>query len=413
MTNSVRPLGVRRHNLGRVLSHLADAGPSSRAQIAAAVGLTKAGVSSLAADLLARGLVAEPGRRTAGDAGRPGSVLVVDGAGCAGLGLEVNVDYLSGCVVDLARQTRFQRVDATVDRRSPRRTLARLADVAGQAWDAAAAQGLTVGGVGVALPGLVDPDAGVLLHAPNLGWHDVDVARQLGDALGIDPRQVVLDNEANLAASAELWFGDGAGWGDYLHVSGEIGVGAGIVRDGAIARGSHGFAGEIGHLSIDPRGPECGCGGRGCLERYCGQEAILRAAGVAARPTTSTGRPDGSLAQLLAALEAGRTRPARAVARAGEALGRGVAGAVNVLDVDTVVLGGIYSRLAPWLVEPFTESLRRDAMAARWAPTRVEVSRLGPDAAVRGAAGLTVHRVLTDPASLSALVRGAPAGYRP
>lgn len=402
--NTTRPVGVRRHNLGLVLSHLAVKGPSSRAQIATAVGLTKAGVSSLAADLISRGLVVEPGRMTAGEAGRPGSVLVVDGAGCAGLGLEVNVDYLAACVVDLARQTRFHRIDATVDRRSPKRALTRLAHVARQAWDAATAQGLTVGGVGVALPGLVDPGAGVLLHAPNLGWQDVPVAGMLGDALGVDPGRVELDNEANLAASAELWFGDGAAWGDYLHVSGEIGVGAGVVHDGRLARGSHGFAGEIGHLSIDPRGPACGCGGRGCVERYCGQEAILRAAGLDARPTTSTGRPDGSLARLLAALEAGRARPARAVSRAGDALGRGVAGAVNVLDVDTVVLGGIYSRLAPWLVEPFTESLRRNTMASRWARTRVEVSRLGPDAAVRGAAGLTVHRVLADPASLSPLV---------
>ncbi|MBO0829748.1 MAG: ROK family protein, partial [Streptosporangiales bacterium] len=315
-------------------------------------------------------------------------------------------DYLAACVVDLARRTRFHRIDAAVDPRSPKRTLTRLAHVARQARDAATAQGLTVGGVGVALPGLVDPGTGVLLHAPNLGWHDVHVAPLLADALDVDAARVELDNEANLAASAELWFGDGGAWGDYLHVSGEIGVGAGIVRDGALARGSHGFAGEVGHLSIDPRGPVCGCGARGCVERYCGQEAILRAAGVDARPTTSTGRPDGSLARLLAALEAGRVRPARAVGRAGEALGRGVAGAVNVLDVDTVVLGGIYSRLAPWLVGPFTDSLRRNTFAVRWARTRVEVSRLGPDAAVRGAAGLTVHRVLTDPASLSPLVAG-------
>ncbi|MBO0829912.1 MAG: MarR family transcriptional regulator, partial [Streptosporangiales bacterium] len=140
--NATRPVGVRRHNLGLVLSHLAVTGPSSRAQIAAAVGLTKAGVSSIAADLIARRLVAEPGRRTAGEAGRPGSVLVVDGAGCAGIGLEVNVDYLAACVVDLARRTRFHRIDAAVDPRSPKRTLTRLAHVARKARDAATAQGL-------------------------------------------------------------------------------------------------------------------------------------------------------------------------------------------------------------------------------------------------------------------------------
>lgn len=148
-----------------------------------------------------------------------------------------------------------------------------------------------------------------------------------------------MENEANLAALAEFWFGRGSEWGDYLHVSGEIGVGAGIVSAARMVRGSPCFAGEAGHTSIDMNGPACPCGACGCLERYCGQEAILRAAGIDPTPATSTGQPDGSIADLLTALDAGRTRPLRAVHRAGEALGRGIAGAVNLLDVDTAVLG--------------------------------------------------------------------------
>ncbi|MQA79190.1 MAG: ROK family protein [Streptosporangiales bacterium] len=393
-----RPYGVRRHNLGLVLRHLASTGPRSRAQLAAATGLTKATVSSIVAELLDAGLVAELGVRAQGEIGRPGSVLTIDAAGSAGLGLEINVDYLAVCVIDLGRQTRFHRVDCVDNRDSPGRAIDRLAHMARTALDAAAAQGLVVSGLAVALPGVVDAD-GVLLHAPNLGWRDVPVADLLGARLGIEPAQVMLDNEANLAALAELWFGEGATWGDYLHVSGEIGVGAGIVSGGRVSRGARGFAGEVGHLSLDMSGPACPCGGRGCLERYCGQEAILQAAGLDPTPTTATGRPDGSLAGLLAALEAGRARPVRAVRKAGTALGRGVAGAVNLLDVETVVLGGIYSPLAPWLAEPFTEALRQHTIASSWEPIRIEISRLGPDAAVRGAAGTVTQRVLADPTS--------------
>ena len=401
---AARPPSVRRHNLGLVLRHLRNQGPMSRAQLAAATGLTKATVSSLVNELIDGGLVAEPGVRARGEFGRPGSVLAVNAAGCAGLGLEVNVDYLAVCVIDLTGQTRFHRVDVVDNRAAPEKALGRLAHMAETALDAASAQGLLVRGMGVALPGVVDVDRGMLLHAPNLGWRDLPVRQLLGAQVNLQPERVDVENEANLAALSELWFGRGAEWGDYLHVSGEIGVGAGIVSGGRMVRGSHGFAGEAGHISIDMNGPACPCGARGCLERYCGQEAILRAAGLDPTPATRTGQPDGSIADLLTALDAGRSRPLRAVHRAGEALGRGLAGAVNLLDVDTVVLGGIYSSLAPWLADPFTDSLRRNTMTTRWAPTRVEVSELGADAAVRGAAELTIQRLLADPTALSPLI---------
>lgn len=397
---------IRGHNLSLVLRHLNAAGPSSRAQIASATGLTKAAVSSLVAELLGLGLVAEPGLQVRGEHGRPGSVVMVNSTSWAGLGLEINVDYMAACVIDLGGQTRFHRVDVVDNRAAPEKAISRLAVIARKAFDAAAAQELVVCGLGVAVPGVVDPGNGLLLLAPNLGWHDLPVAELLGRRLGIEPDRIDMDNEANLAALAELWFGQGAAWGNYLQVSGEIGVGAGIVSDGQVSRGAHGFAGELGHISLDMNGPACPCGGRGCLERYCGQEAILQAAGLDSTPTTSTGQPDGSLDSLVAALEAGDAQPLRAVRNAGRALGMGVAGAVNLLDVDTVVLGGAYSPLAPWLAGPFAETLRQNTIVARWAPIRIEISGLGSEAAVRGAAGMATQRVLSQPAAITPLEVG-------
>lgn len=376
----------------------------SRAQLAAATGLTKATVSSLVSQLLDLGLVEEPGLRARGEFGRPGSVLALNAGGCAGVGVEINVDYLAVCVVDFADRTRFHRVDVVDNREAPEEALGRVALMTQTALDAARAEGLLVHGIGVAVPGVVDVDHGVLLLAPNLGWRDLPVREVLGARVSVDPQRVEVENEANLSALAELWFGRGADWGDYLHVSGEIGIGAGIVSGGRILRGSHGFAGEAGHISIDRNGPACPCGARGCLERYCGQEAILRAAGLDATPATSTGRIDGPMTDLLAALNSGEAKALRAVGAAGDALGQGLAGAVNLLDVDTVGLGGIYSSLAPWLTGPFTDSLHRNTITTRWTPTRVEVSDLGGGAAVRGAAELPLQRVINDPNSLSSLI---------
>lgn len=411
VTGPARQENVRRHNLGLVVRHLSVLGPSSRAQLAAATGLTKGTVSSLVSDLLGSGLIVEPGVQSRGEAGRPASMLVINTAGRAGLGLEINVDYMAACVADLGHQLRFHRVDCVDNRADPEKVIARLAHLARAAVDAAVAQGLTICGVGVALPGLVDQSSGLVHQAPNVGWHDLpftELFRQQWElpAESLPVESLYVENEANLAALAELWSGGGSQWGDYLHVSGEIGIGAGIVAGGELVRGSRGFGGEIGHVPLALDGPECPCGGRGCLERFCGQEAILRAAGLDSAVTTSTGRPDGSLARLLDALHGQQHRALAAVHDAGMALGRGIGGIVNVLDVDTVVLGGIFATLSRWMVQPLADALREQTITSRWAPVTIAVSKLGPDAAVRGAAGLVTQRVLRDPGSAATLALG-------
>ncbi|MQA11253.1 MAG: ROK family protein [Pseudonocardiaceae bacterium] len=403
MTAPARQQTVRLHNMGLVVRHLNTVGPSSRAQIAAATGLTKGTVSSLVNDLLRSGLIQEPGVQARGDAGRPGSILEINTASRASLGLEINVDYMSACVADLGNRVRFHRVDGVDQQAAPEQALTRLAHLARAALEAAGSQRLTVCGVGVALPGIVDPVAGLLHSAPNLGWQELPITELLAERLAVPPETLLVDNEANLAALAELWCGRGPHWGDYLHVSGEIGIGAGVVVGGQLLRGSRGFAGEIGHVPLAVDGPPCACGGRGCLERYCGQAAILRAAGLDSAATTSNGRPDGSIARLLAALRAEDVRATNAVRDAAFWLGRGIGGVVNVLDVDTVVLGGIFAPLAPWLEQPFTEAVHQQMIAARWAPVEITASKLGPDAAVRGAAGLVTQRVLADPGAMASL----------
>jgi predicted NBD/HSP70 family sugar kinase len=393
---------MREHNLQLVLAEILRRGLTTRSQIGSATGLAKGSVSTLVRDLMDMGLVLDLGAQPDGERGRPTARLTLNRDAYAGLGLEVNVDYISACVTDLGHQVRYHKIE-TADNRlePPALVLRRLVSLARGAMAAAQLQRLRVAGAVLALPGLVDAASGRVLRAPNLNWTDIAISGLLAES-GLSDSTLRVDNEANLAALGELWFGVGIGYRSYVFVSGEIGVGAGIVVDGQIYRGAHGFSGEIGHVIIEPEGRPCGCGGRGCLEQYAGQEAMLRDAGLDMRPATSTGLPAGPIFQLHQRLLAADAAATAAVVRAGRALGIGLASVLNIIDTEAVVLGGIYAPLAPWLLEPVREELKARLLAAQWGKSDplLVVSPLGPDAAVRGAAGRVVNDLLSSPGRL-------------
>jgi predicted NBD/HSP70 family sugar kinase len=389
-----RQESLRARNLALVLRQIADAPqPVSRAEVAAATGLTKATVSALVDTLVASRLVGELEPRLTRATGRPATGLVVERAHVAGLGLEINVDYLAACVVDLAGEIRHRAVIRDDQRgRAPERTVGGIASLGATAIEAAAAQGLTVAGVGIAVPGLVDRPAGVLRFAPNLGWRDIDVAALLSRAAELADLPVTVDNEANFAALGEL-HGDPEAMSDFLHVSGEIGVGAGIILGRELFHGTRGWSGEIGHMTVELSGPRCRCGARGCLEQVAGLEAILRAAGLAA--TSMCGQ--ATVSRIVEAAEQGSARTRHALRKAGRALGIAVAGTINLLDIPGVVLGGGYAPLATWIAPEVQREVDRRVLSAAWSPVLVRASSAGIDAAVFGAAGSVTRGILRDP----------------
>ncbi|MCX4585213.1 ROK family protein [Streptomyces sp. NBC_01481] len=396
---------VRRHNLSLVLRAVRDAGEVTRAGVSARVGLTRAAVSSLVEQLLDSGFLTESGKTFSGQAGRPGTVLKVARTGVAGIGVEINVDYVAVCVVDLAGTDRVRLVEHIDNRGAPpERVLDRAAVIAARALVSAAEQELHPVGAQLALPGLVS--AGTVRYAPNLGWTRVAAEGPFAEALAaLRPAQPVLpvrsENEANVAALAELWFG---GLGDvrsFLYLTGEIGVGGALVLNGELLRGAHGFAGEIGHVVVSPDGPECRCGSRGCLEQYAGQSALLRAAGL---DEHSGAR---GVAQLERRARAGDEHAVSALRRAGLMLGRVLSGAVNLFDPDAVVLGGIYGPLLPWLAPPADGELSARVVSGLWPETAGRLRAASPAAdAARGAAALVVRDVLGDPVRYAARAAG-------
>jgi predicted NBD/HSP70 family sugar kinase len=380
----VRQASVRAHNLALVLHTVANStDPPSRAGVAAATGLTRATVSALVDDLVAGGLLVEvdPPPRTG--AGRPAAGLALTSAGPAGLGLEINVDYLAACVVDLTGAVRHRHVEHADQRPAdPAQSLAALGRLAAGARLAAEADGLLVAGAALAVPGLVA--GGLVRVAPNLGWQDVDAVAALRAVPELAGLPITVDNEANLAALGELRVagpdptptgaavstggassvsGGGAG-NSFLYVSGEIGIGAGLVLDGELYRGVRGWSGEIGHVTVYPDGRPCRCGAHGCLEQYAGQEAL-----------------------------------ARDVELAAAALGIALSAVVNLLDVPVIVLGGAYAPIFDSLREGIEAELRRRVLTSGLAPVTLRAAALGPDAAMRGAADTIIRSVREDPAA--------------
>ncbi|MBK3624871.1 ROK family transcriptional regulator [Streptomyces sp. MBT49] len=377
--------GMRRRNLARVMHAVSAEGPLSRAAVASRIGLTRAAVSTLVDELIRTGLLEELGPERPGRVGRPGSALAVSGRGPSGIGAEIGVDHLAVCAVDLRGEVRARAVRHGTNRgRSPGPVVEELTALVRRVVTEAEREGLWPAGLAVAVPGLVARDARTVVRAPNLDWQDVDLGALLPGEFAL-----TVDNEANFGGLAELWLGEDTP-GDFLHVSAEIGIGAALVVDGALLRGTRGFAGELGHVPVHPDGPECVCGGRGCLEQYAGEEAVLRAAGLA---------PGEDRVGLLAGRAAdGDPQVRRALREAGTALGIALTGAINLLDPEGVVLGGALAGLAPWLLPSLeTELSRRTAGPAR----PVSVSRLGPEGPLLGAAHSVVRAVLDDPSMVA------------
>jgi predicted NBD/HSP70 family sugar kinase len=403
---------VRRSNLGLVLRHLRDAGPRSRARIAQETGLNKATVSSLVAELADRRLVTAGDVDRAGAVGRPGLIVHLDGRGVCGIGVELNVDYAAILVLDLCSEVLFEhRVALDVPELGPERTLDEVARLVGEGLAAAAARGAVPVGVTVAVPGLVRSVDGVATYAPNIGWHDVPVLEGLRARVDLDC-PIRVENDANLSAIAEWAMGAEARTSDLVFLTGEVGVGGGVIVAGQLLRGTGGLSGEVGHIALGDPDLVCGCGRRGCWETVVGLAALLRAAADADDPVHDPGRDlETRLAEVAARADAGDERTLAALDQVGTALGNGAAVLINVFNPEVVVLGGYFAVLGRFLLESMDAELRTRVFAPDLAGARVVLSTLGFTAAVRGGAHVALESVFDDPTLVPATdtFDGAPA----
>jgi predicted NBD/HSP70 family sugar kinase len=391
-------VAVRRHNLAVVMKHLRAHGARSRARVAAETGLNKATVSSLVAELAERGLVSE-GATERGSVGRPGLVMELDAETYVALGAEVGIDYISVLAMNLRGEAVAERrVPLDVAGLSPDQVLRLLAKALKGLFGPLVKRGSRAVGLTLAVPGIVEPATGTVFDAPNLGWRQTSVVEPLRRYLGDPEFPILLDNEANLAALAELEVRGAAAAQELLLLTGSVGVGGGVVSGGGLLRGARGFAGEIGHMQVDRGGRPCRCGRDGCWETVVGLNALL---GLAAAKNDPVRDPSVDVVQRLEELrsraEAGDKRTLRALNEVGDWLAAGCGTLINVFNPEVLVLGGYFAVLGPWFGPRVSEDIGQHVFAPDAGGCRIELSTLGFSAAVRGGALQATHAVLDNP----------------
>jgi predicted NBD/HSP70 family sugar kinase len=355
------PGDARRHNRALVLRTMFRAGPLSRADLARSTNLTRVTTSDLAAELLAEGLIEELGTREGtGRVGKPATLLGVVPDARFTITLDLSDDErFRAALVDLAGKVRDRRVAE----RDGRSAADAVALARGLCAELASAADRPLLGIGVGSPGLVDP-RGAVLEAPNLGWHDLDLAAALGDGLDIP---VHVANDANAAVLGELGLG-GAADRSLLLVKVGQGVGAGLVLDGHLVVGDRFAAGEIGHVVVDPDGELCACGRTGCLETAIAAPRLRRRA-----------RAGDPVAERTAA---------------GNRLGEALAPVISTLNLREVVLSGPLDVLDETFRAAALDAVRARTMPAVGDLVDLRFSSLGEDDVLLGAAMLVLDREL-------------------
>jgi predicted NBD/HSP70 family sugar kinase len=381
---------VHRANLSAIVRRLHEQGPQSRSDLVAATGLTRSAIRALVGELAAAGLVTEGRAVRLGTPGRPSPLVRLNATGAAVLSLEILVDSIAAAVVGLGGETlehvRLER---------PRVAMAVddvVADLAALAGDLRGRGDWPIVGIGVAVAGIVRRDDGLVSMAPNLGWIDVPLGVRLARALSVAV-PITLMNDADAGAVGEVRRGAALGVDNVLFVSGEVGVGGGLIVDGRLLTGAAGFAGEIGHLTVNPEGSPCRCGSVGCWETEIGEGKLLALAGHPA----DAGR--AGIDAVLKEAEAGSERAEAAIEHVGRWMGIGLAGLVNVLNPRLVILGGPNGRLYPLVQDTIDDALTRYALPGPRGQVRIIPASLGVDAPLIGAAEMAFDPLLSDPAA--------------
>lgn len=374
------PSGRRRDGRSLLVEALASRGAATRAELARTTGLAPSTVTSLVATLVEEGLVDEAETAPVSGAGRPGQVLRLRRTAGVVVGIDLGRRHLKTAVADLSHNLLARE---QVDKSADQDAAADIRLITEQFHAVAARGGVDrdeVLAVAMGLPGPVH-SSGELGDSTILpGWVGVRAEEGLGEALGVP---VLVDNDANLGALSESKWGAGVDVADLVYLKVSTGIGAGLVIDGRLFRGAGRTAGEIGHTVIDPGGPVCRCGNRGCLEMYAGSAAILDAL----RPT----RPRAStLGQVVEEALAGDVGCRRVIIDAGRAIGMALATLCNIVNPARVVVGGTLSLAGDLLLEPMWAAVQRGAVRSAADDVRLVTAVLGDDAELMGAVALAL-----------------------
>ncbi len=377
---------IRRHNLARITRHLHSNGATTRSDLVSLTGLNRSTVGTLVSELAEAGLVREVAG-PAGTIGRPSLMPEPIAESVVVMAFEIRVEQTVGALIGLGGRV-FHRtvVGHRRDRYRPAAAVKQIASMA-DGLLGAGPKGATWVGTGVSVAGVINRFSGMVRIAPNLEWRDVPVQELLDQAMAAqfrDPPASTVGNDADLGAIAEVVRGAGRGRQSVLYLTGDVGVGCGIVLAGAGMVDAGGYSGEVGHMVVNPAGLPCHCGARGCWETEIGADAILRAAQI----------PQADVPAVLAAAEAGDQRAVNALQQVAGWVDVGLGNLVNILNPEVIVLGGILRYLLPYLAHGDGPP---SALFAAREQARIRLPELGEDSTLIGAAEIAFDPLLGDP----------------
>ncbi|MDF2823515.1 MAG: hypothetical protein K0R68_923 [Mycobacterium sp.] len=386
---------VRLHNLGTLLRHLHLSGRLSRSALAATMGLNRSTIAGLVSQLECLGLVeqlAPSGDGSGqGGAGRPSAEVGPTEYACV-LAAEVRVSGVAVARIGLGGVLLATASGPSPGDHDPAATADLVAQLIGEVLHDG--PDCVLVGAGVSVPGIVAPDSGTVLLAPNLEWRDVAFADLLATRLEL-PCRPVLGNDADLGALAEHRRGAARGIDDLVYLYGEVGVGAGLIAAGTSVTGTSGFAGEIGHVPFGDGTRPCHCGAQGCWETEIGAAAMAEAVGC----------PGDGLIELSRHLNELDCAPAE-LAVVGRHLGRGLAGLANLLNPRVIVLGGYLRELYRWVEDDVQAELALRTLRVSGMSPRILLPQLGGHSVLLGAAEIAFESLLADPPGTLAAAGG-------
>lgn len=367
----------------------------SRADIARRADLSRSTVSEIVSLLLPTALVAEVGTGPSRGGRRP-IVLRFQDEACVILGVEVGASHVAVALTDLRGKVLVWRHRTHQVRTDPEGTRRLVRELCDACLGKLGGSTRRLIGVGIALPSPVDPHAPEHLSEVVLpDWNGRHGFESIAEGYGVP---LFVDNDANLGALAERWWGAGRGVDDFAYVKVATGIGSGHMSGGRLFRGAKGVAGEIGHMAIDTHGETCVCGLRGCLATFVGTQALLSNARrmVASFPESPLAQGEPTVTDIEQACRAGDPLATQLVRETAEHLGVAIASMLNLMNPAKVILGGGITHVGELLLEPLRETVKRRTLVSSIEASAIVASELGPRAGAVGAATMVLEAALHD-----------------
>ena len=385
------PIALRQQNTRMLLHFIQMQRAISQAELARQTGLSPAAVSGILQGLLTQELLVENGKSHLQGAGRPGALLTFNEKKAVVAGVVIDQTQCEVALLSLSAQVLVHIIQANPAYADPVKTLDLIVDLLLSLVQQLSLPITALVGVGVAMPGLIDADAGVVKVAANLGWRNVHLGTLLQERLALP---VWLEHLGRAKAVAETLWGRGTDCANLVCVEIGSGIGAGIMMDGNLLKGGSGSAPEIGHSVLNLDGPECTCGLHGCWESYCAGPAIRKRIGrcLATLPQIKTSlTPQSTLAELEAAVRAGDVLAQLVMSETANYMARGLLNVIWNFDPSLIILSGFVVQDCPTLIE-YTQIALRTLQVVRTVDIPLVVTAQGADAGVIAASALaSVH----------------------